>query len=270
MSSCIIGPPKGPSHMTLLAGYAVQAFLSYTSQEAFADRIGAFRMIGCMKNLNRTRCRHTSKTGPKFTIVITEQIPRCLPIGRGFSELLRHPGIGRGTCDADMDHTPCPEFDEEEREERSKEEISHLQEVTGPDIFGVVAQERRPILPSWSWCAHGSHVLLNGPLAHMHAEFQQFPTNPLSSPQSILRCHLPNQGNGFCSYLRRIRSSLRPTLPGEVKKLPMPTQQRLWLNNQKGLLPCLNQPGQHYEEHAIGPGECWTLHLSTENDELLA
>jgi hypothetical protein len=150
----------------------VEAFLSHTPGEAFTDRIGSRCVIWCSKNLNRTRCRHTSEAGPKFTIGITEQIPRCLPIGRGFSQLLRDPGIGRGSCDADMDHTPCPEFDEEEREERSKEEISHLQEVTGPDMFGVIVQERRPILPSWSWCTNSSHVFLNGALAHMNTEFQ--------------------------------------------------------------------------------------------------
>jgi hypothetical protein len=69
----------------------------------------------------------------------------------------------------------------EEREERSKEEISHLQEVTGPDVHCVVVQERRPLLSSWSWCVNMWHVLLDGALAHLHAEFQQFSTNPLST-----------------------------------------------------------------------------------------
>ncbi len=90
-------------------------------------------MRGCFENLNRTGCGHTSETGPKFTIVIMNQILRCLPIRRGFSELLGDPGIGRGPCDADMDHPPCLELDEEEGEERSKEEIGHLQEIAGPD-----------------------------------------------------------------------------------------------------------------------------------------
>jgi len=45
---------------------------------------------------------------------------------------------------------------------------------------------------------------------------------------------------------------------------------RVWLNDQKGLLPGANQPGQHDEEDAIGPGERWPFHFSPENDELLA
>jgi len=107
----------------------VKAFLSHTPQEAFANRIRSGSVIRCFKNLNATCRRHPSETGPKFTIVITYQILRCLPIGRGFSQLLRHPGIGRGSSDSDMDHPSCLELDNEEGEEWSKEEISHLQEV---------------------------------------------------------------------------------------------------------------------------------------------
>ena len=104
----------------------VEAFLSYTSQEAFADRIGSGSVIGCVENLNSTGCRHTSETGAKFAVVITHQILRILPKRGGFSKLLGHPGIGRGSSDADMDHPSCLELDDEEREERSKEEIRHL------------------------------------------------------------------------------------------------------------------------------------------------
>jgi len=45
---------------------------------------------------------------------------------------------------------------------------------------------------------------------------------------------------------------------------------RVWLNNHKGLLPGLNQPGQQNQEHAIGPAKRWPFHLPPENNELLA
>ena len=50
----------------------------------------------------------------------------------------------------------------------------------------------------------------------------------------------------------------------------MPAQQGIWLNNQEGLLPGLNQPGQQDEEDAIGPGDGWPFHLAPQNDELLS
>jgi hypothetical protein len=107
-----------------------------------------------------------------------------------------------------MDHPSCLEFDDEECKERSKEEIRHLQEVAGPDLCGVIAQKGRPFLSSWLGRANASHVLLDGPLAHMHAEFQEFTPDTLSTPQSIFHRHLSDQGDGFCSELRRMRSGL--------------------------------------------------------------
>jgi hypothetical protein len=186
----------------------VEAFLSHTSQEAFADRIRSGSMIGRVEYLYSTRCRYTSETGPKFAIVITHQIFRCLPIGSGFAQLLRHPGIGRGSRDSDMDYPSCLEFDEEERKERSKEEVAHLQEVASPDLCRLIAQKGSPSLSSWLGCANVSDVLLDGSLAHINAQLQQFSTNPLSTPQSILHGHLPAQDDGFGGYLRLMQSGI--------------------------------------------------------------
>jgi hypothetical protein len=130
----------------------VKAFLSHPPGEAFADRIGSGSVIRGAEHFNSTRCRHPSETGSKFTIVITDQILRCLPVGRGCSQLLRHPGIARRPCDASLDHSSGLKLDDEEREKWSKEKISHLQEVTSPDVRCVIVQKRRPLLSSWSWC----------------------------------------------------------------------------------------------------------------------
>ena len=106
----------------------VKAFLPHTPQKAFADGVCAWRVIRYFEGLNGTRCRHPSEARPKFAIIITNQIRRCLPKGRGFSKLLRHPGIGGRSCHSRVDHAPRFEFDDEEREERSKEDIRHLDE----------------------------------------------------------------------------------------------------------------------------------------------
>ena len=120
-----------------------------TPQKAFTDRIGPWRMNWRFENLNGTRGRHTSEAGPKFAIVITNQVLWRLPVGSSFSQLLGDPGIGRRACHADVDHLSRLQFDEEERKEWSKEEISDLEEVARPDLGGVSAQKGRPRLSSW-------------------------------------------------------------------------------------------------------------------------
>jgi hypothetical protein len=45
-----------------------------------------------------------------------------------------------------MDHFARLQFDDEERKERPKEEIGHLQEVARPDVRRVVVQKGGPPL----------------------------------------------------------------------------------------------------------------------------
>jgi len=108
----------------------VQAFLPDAPQEALADRLGSWRVIGGCENLDATCPRHSSEARPKFGIVITNQILWRLSIGGGFSQLLGRPGIGRRSCHPHVNHLARLQLDNEEREEWSKEEISDLQEVT--------------------------------------------------------------------------------------------------------------------------------------------
>src|SRR5260221_431490 len=78
----------------------VQAFLPHTSQEALADGVGSWCMNRRLEQLDVTGRRHPEETGSKLAVVITDEILRCLPKRGCFPKLLRHPGIGRRSCDA--------------------------------------------------------------------------------------------------------------------------------------------------------------------------
>jgi len=174
----------------------IQAFPTNAPEKPFTCCIGSRRMIGRSEEFDVASCCHTSKAGAELAIAIADQIRWYLP----------YPGVGRGSCHSYMNHPPRLELDDEKSKERMKKEIGHLQEVTGPDLGGVIAQKSAPLLPSWLRYANVSHVLLDGPLAHVHAEFQEFSTNPLSTPEPIHRCYLLDQCDSFCSDLRRVRS----------------------------------------------------------------
>src|SRR5215467_12182627 len=126
----------------------VQTFLPHTPQEALADGIGSGSVIRSFENLDATRRRHTSKARSEFAIVIPNQVLWRLSIGCGFSQLLRHLGIGRRSRDAHVDHLARFQFDEKEGKERPKEQIGDLQEITGPDLSCMAAQKGRPLLTS--------------------------------------------------------------------------------------------------------------------------
>jgi hypothetical protein len=188
--------------------HVVQTFLPNTPQEALADRIGAWCIIGSFENLDTTCPRHPSEARPKFAIVITNQVLGRLSIGCGFSQLLGHPGIGRRSSDSDMDHFPRLQFYDEEREERAKEQIGDLKEVTRPDLGGVGVQKGRPRWPR-DW--RGRTFLMYFWMVRLQTRMPNFNTSPriLSAPQSRLFVAISSsQGNRFGRDLRRMRSSL--------------------------------------------------------------
>jgi hypothetical protein len=53
--------------------------------------------------------------------------------------------------------------------------------VASPDLCGMIVYKGCQLLASWLRSANIPHVLLNGSLAYTNAEFQQFPSNPLST-----------------------------------------------------------------------------------------
>jgi len=89
------------------------------------------------------------------------------------------------------------QFDHEEGKEWSKEQIGDVQEIAGPDLFGMGVQKRAPLLTSWLVGSNSSPIFLEGALTDMDAQFPQVPTNPFSAPESIVLRHLPDQGAGF-------------------------------------------------------------------------
>jgi hypothetical protein len=151
----------------------VQAFLSHTPQEAFADRIGLWRVIGRFENLNRTRFSHASKARPKFAIVIANQILRYLSIRSSFSERYAQPK-DRSEIVSRLRGSPfvtCSSMMKNAKRGRKKRSVTGKR-VASPDIRGVIVHKGCPLLASWLGSANSPHVLLNSSLADTNTKFQ--------------------------------------------------------------------------------------------------
>ncbi len=85
-----------------------------------------------------------------------------------------------------MHNAPRAELRDEEREERSEEDIADLEEVAGPDILGVVPEERGPGPTTWAPWPRLAHIPLNCPLRNLDIEFQQFALHALDTPQAVV------------------------------------------------------------------------------------
>ena len=186
----------------------VKALSSHTPQKAFTDGIGSWRLMGCFENLNATRCCNASETRAELVIIIANKILWCLSIGSCLPQLLCGPRISWKSRHTDVDHSARFELDDEERKERAKEQVRHLQEIAGPHVFCVIAQERRPVLSSRSRGANASHLFLDGPLTHAHIQLEQLPTDAFGSPELVVLRPLFDEENDLWSQLRCGRSPL--------------------------------------------------------------
>ncbi|MFT4572223.1 MAG: hypothetical protein ACI841_003545 [Planctomycetota bacterium] len=65
-----------------------------------------------------------------------------------------------------------PIIDDEEREDRSEEDIVSLQKIAGPDMATMIAQEGLPGLTARRLQTHRTHVLLNRRLSVPDAELE--------------------------------------------------------------------------------------------------
>jgi hypothetical protein len=92
-----------------------------------------------------------------------------------------------------------------------------------------------------------------------------------SAPHSrlSLAISLP-QRHGLSGYLWFGHTRSRFVLPEQAKSLAMPSEQRLWLDNEQGLFPGLNRPRQKNQEHPVRFATGGSFHLSAEDNELLA
>ena len=200
----------------------IQALSPDAPQKAFTDRIGSWRVIGRFQYLDAARCCNTSETGSKLAIMITDEILRRLAIRSSLPQLLCGPSVGWRARHTYVDDFPRLQFDEEKHKERPKEEISDLQKIASPDFTRMIAEEGRPLLPSWAKGANVPHVFLDRAFAHANTQLEQLASDALRSPEPIVPCHLLDQCDRLRRELRLSRISLGLVLPEQAEEFPMP------------------------------------------------
>ena len=126
----------------------IETLATHAAQKTFTDGIGARSVIGCFQYLDAAGCGHARETVFELGITIKNEILQPSTISSRLPLLLGSPSVGRGTCDADVNHSPRVEFDNEEGEKRTEEKISDWEKVASPDVFGMVLQEGDPGLSS--------------------------------------------------------------------------------------------------------------------------
>ena len=128
--------------------HVVKALSSHTPQETFTDGIGSWRAKGCFENLDAACGCNSSETGSKLAIMITDEIPGGLSIRSCLPQLLGSPGVSRRSRHLNVDDLARFQCNDVKRKERLEAQVSDVQEIAGPDLPSMSAQEGCPALPS--------------------------------------------------------------------------------------------------------------------------
>jgi hypothetical protein len=230
----------------------IQAFSPHTSQEAFTDGIGSWRPVRCAQHFDATGSCHACEIQPEFSVVIPDQVFGCLSIRSCFSQLLRHPEIRGRARHIHMDDLSRLQFNDEESKERTEEEVSHLQKITGPHLCRMIAQERFPVLSTSSFWTSVLHIPLNSSFADPNPHLEEFPTDTFCSPESVVGCHLLNQANRLRREPRLSRMNFGFVLPEQAEELTVEAAEASLAGQER--VPVSNsEPSEQESPEETGP-----------------
>ena len=122
----------------------VEALPSQAAQETLADGVCLGCSIRCSQHLDPCAVSYLGKRIPILVVVVVDQKARSFCKGSRFAQLLGCPLVGWVPRHPKMDNSPRAQLDDDEHEDGAKEEIIGLKEIAGPNLAGVVAQERNP------------------------------------------------------------------------------------------------------------------------------
>ena len=131
---------------------------------------------------------------------IKNQIPGCAIVGKGFSQLLRHPGASGMPRGIEMKNPSSLMRNHEETVQHSKGERRHSEEVHRCDGVAMVAQERRPSSSRLGIPAGFAHPAQDSPLGKIKTKHLQFAVNARSFPGRIFSHHAEDE---FTDFLAR-------------------------------------------------------------------
>jgi CheY-like chemotaxis protein len=162
--------------------------------------------------------------------------------------------------------------DDEEGVEWPKEEVGDREEVAGPDLMGVVAQERWPRLPAATRWAGLAQVALDRRPSYADTELEELAPDALRAPHAVGRRHLPDQGHRLGREGRAVRRGDGPGSPTPVaaEQLAVPAQERIRPDDEQRRPPRADAARQQDQQRTIARRTAGSPDAVVQDGELMA
>src|SRR5665811_776187 len=166
-------------------------------------------------------------------VAIADEVVRSLIPRKRLRYLTCNPFCRRICCDVDPDEVSAIEPDNDEGIEQVETDSWNNEQVHGGNVRRVVTQEGSPSLagrrPSFD------HVFGDARLRDLKPELEQFAVNAWRTPKRILHAHPPDQRAQLRVDPRSPSQWERLPTPIAAKAGPVPTHERLGLDDCKNL-----------------------------------
>src|ERR1700733_2216138 len=166
-------------------------------------------------------------------VAIADEVVRSLIPGKCLRYLTCNPFGRRMRCDVDPDEVSAVEPDDDEGIEQVETDSWNNEQVHGGDVRRLVTQEGSPSLAGWP--PSFDHVLGDARLRDFKPELEQFAVVTWRAPKRIFDAHPPDQYAQLRVDLRAPSPWARRPTPIGAKAGPVPTQERLGLDDCESL-----------------------------------
>jgi hypothetical protein len=198
-----------------------------------------------------------------------EESRDLLGIAGRLGDALGGPAGGWMLGDASVDDRAPAQGENYEDVEDAESRGDEDEEVAGPGLVPVVADERGPALPALS-VEIGRAVLCDGARGDLVAELRQFGGDDLLTPRGILAPHPSDEFAEICIDGRTARRTVGAPAPDEAPGGTVPADDGLGFHEQHDVQETVEAAGQRPDEPAIEPTQARAFGLPAEDDELLA
>jgi hypothetical protein len=166
-----------------------------------------------------------SKEAVTLAVVVVEQELRSAAERGQVAQLLDGPGDGGRHRGCGVDELSRFEVDDDKDIVTAEPEIADLDEVAGPDPCGLLTKEAGPTLAG-GWRGAGlAQVPLDGSLGDGDAKLEEFASNALGAPQTVLDRHPANEVDDLGPEAQGARG-FSPGAPLPYSRKPSQCQRR--------------------------------------------
>src|ERR1035437_8159381 len=253
----------------------IEALLADGADESFGVRVSTRRTDRSADGLDTDRGKHLVEAGSEVGVAVADEEPESTTgILQVRGEIAGHlcgpwsVRVGGGSEDV---HDAALHFDDEQHVAAPQEDRVDGEEVRGHNALGLDGEELGPrwaLSPGCRWETVAAQHGRDARRRHADAELLQLADDAEITPPGVLPSQVADQIHGLFGKTRTTWSAVRVG-PALLDQRAVPSQDRLWADEERSPALPRNKTGQEGDNGTVGPSEAGTGELPVQHGQLV-